>query len=373
MKTPIQTAALLFAVLSMAACGKGETTASETTRPAAAKHDEAAHSEEGHQDGEKEEAGHDGHSHDDKGHDEAKHGEGKHEEATHADKGHAEGGHDEHGEEGHAEGAIKLSPEQLKAAGISVATAVAATIRESVPLYGVITPNAERVRQVSARFPGTIRSVSKKVGDTVREGETLAVIESNESLRSYPVTSPLSGVVTERNANPGEQAGEKSLFTVADLSSVWVELSLFPRDVAKVRVGQKVRVKGADIPQPGDGAVVYVAPFGSTANQTLSARVLLDNSDRRWAPGLYVTAEITLTEAAVPLTIRSEALQTVDGKNVVFVLDADGFEPRPVQLGRSDGERTEVLSGLAAGDQYASANSFILKAELGKGSAEHSH
>ena len=96
MKTPIQTAALLFAVLSLAACGKGETTASETTKPAAAEHDEHAHSEEGHQDGEKEEAGHDGHSHDDKGHDEAKHGDDEHEEASHADKGHAEAGHDEH-------------------------------------------------------------------------------------------------------------------------------------------------------------------------------------------------------------------------------------------------------------------------------------
>jgi cobalt-zinc-cadmium efflux system membrane fusion protein len=337
-KNPIQTAALLFAVLALAACGNGETTAAETAKPSAASPDEAAHSEAGHKEGEEEEAG-----------------------------------HDEHGEEGHDEGAVKLTAEQLKAAGIAVITAAPGSIRESLPLYGVITPNAERVRQVSARFPGAIRSVSKKVGDTVREGETLAVIESNESLRSYSLTAPLSGVVTERNANPGEQAGDKSLFTVADLSSVWVELSLFPRDVAKVRVGQKVRVKGADIPQPGDGTVVYVAPFGSAANQTLSARVLLDNADRRWAPGLYVTAEVTLTEATVPLAIRSEGLQNHEGKNVVFVLDADGFEPRPVQLGRSDGERTEVLSGLAAGDKYASANSFILKAELGKGSAEHAH
>lgn len=361
MKTPIQTAALLFAVLALTACGKSESTASEATKPAAAGHDEAGHSEEGPKEDEKEDAGHD---------------EASHEEEGHQEEGKEKAGHDEagHGEEGHEEGgAIKLSAEQLKAAGIAVATAEAAGIRESMPLYGVITPNAERVRQVSARFPGAIRSVSKKVGDMVREGETLAVIESNESLRSYSLTAPLSGVVTERNANPGEQAGEKSLFTVADLSSVWVELSLFPRDVAKVRVGQKVRVKGADIPQPGDGTVVYVAPFGSAANQTLSARVLLDNAERRWAPGLYVTAEVTLTEATVPLAIRSEALQTHEGKNVVFVLDADGFEPRPVQLGRSDGERTEVLSGLTAGDQYAAANSFILKAELGKGSAEHAH
>ncbi len=349
MKTVIQTAALLAAVLALAACGKDATPPAE---PSPAKPAESGHAE-------------------------GKHAEGEgHEEASHDEKGHEEGGHDEasHGEEGHEEGgAIKLSTEQLKAAGIVVAAVEPASIRESMPLYGVITPNAERVRQVSARFPGAIRSVARKVGDAVREGETLAVIESNESLRSYPVVAPLSGVITERNANPGEQAGEKSLFTVADLSTVWVELALFPRDVSKVRVGQGVRVKGTDTTLAADGKVVYVAPFGSAANQTLSARVLLDNAERHWAPGLNVTAEVTLAETTVPLAIRSSAVQNLEARDVVFVLDADGFEPRPVRLGRSDGEMTEIADGLAAGDRYAAANSFILKAELGKGSAEHSH
>jgi len=332
MKTAIQTAALLFVAMTISACNKGETPTAEAAK-APTESSEDKHAEgEAHEEGEK-----------------AK------------------------GEEGHDEGAVKLTAEQIEAAGIQVIAAAPAKIRESMPLYGVISPNAERVRQVSARFPGAIRSVSKKVGDSVREGDTLAVIESNESLRSYSLTAPLSGVVTERNANPGEQAGDKSLFTVADLSSVWVELSLFPRDVAKVRVGQKVRVKGADIPEAGEGTVVYVAPFGSAANQTLSARVLLDNAERRWAPGLYVTAEVTLTEAQVPLAIRSLALQNHEGRTVVFVLDEDGFEPRDVKLGRNDGELTEVVSGMTAGEQYAAANSFILKAELGKGSAEHSH
>lgn len=277
-------------------------------------------------------------------------------------------------EAAHAEGEhVELSAEQIAAAGLELVEAGPAQIHETLPLYGTIVPNAERTREVAARFPGAVRSVTRRIGDPVQQGETLATIEANESLQTYAVTAPLTGVVTARNTNPGEQTGDKPLFTVADLSTVWVELSLYPRDVAKVRVGQKVRVKGADIPQPGDGTVVYVAPFGSAANQTLSARVLLDNAERRWAPGLYVTAEVTLTEAAVPLAIRSEALQNLEGKNVVFVLDADGFEPRLVQLGRSDGDRTEVLSGLAAGDKYAAANSFILKAELGKGSAEHGH
>jgi cobalt-zinc-cadmium efflux system membrane fusion protein len=283
-----------------------------------------------------------------------------------ADGTHAEEKHDE------SEGArVKLTPEQIEIAGIGLAQAGPATIREHLPLYGVIAPNAERVRDVTARFPGAIRDVTKRVGDSVRQGETLATVESDESLQTYAVVAPLTGVVTARNANPGEQAGDKVLFTVADLSTVWVQLSVFPRDIAKVRAGQSARIKSGDTGLSADGKVVYVAPFGTSSNQTLTARVLLDNADRKWPPGLYVTAEVTLTNTPASLTVSSSALQTIDERMVVFVQGKEGFEPCAVQLGRSDGEVSEVLSGLSPGDTYATKNSFILKAELGKGEAAH--
>lgn len=266
---------------------------------------------------------------------------------------------------------IKLTPEQIATARIGLATVGPASVREHLPLYGVIAPNAERVRDVTARFPGVIRGITKRIGDSVRQGETLATVESNESLQTYAVVAPLGGVITARNANPGEFAGDKALFTVADLSTVWVELSLFPRDIAKVQVGQPVRVKGADSALNAEGKVVYVAPFGSSTSQTLTARVLLDNADRRWPPGLYVTAELTLATTPVPLAVRSEALQSIEDRTVAFVRNEEGFEPRTVRVGRSDGEISEVVAGIEPGEIYATTNSFILKAELGKGAAEH--
>jgi cobalt-zinc-cadmium efflux system membrane fusion protein len=274
-----------------------------------------------------------------------------------------------HGEE--ESGPIKLSAEQIKQAGIGLARSGPNEIRESLPLYGVIAPNAERMREIPARYAGIIRSVEKRIGDSVQQGERLAVVESNESLQTYPIVAPLTGVITARNANPGEQTGDKSLFTVADLSSVWVEISLFPRDVSKVKVGQVVRVKSADSGFAADGKVVYVAPFGSSANQTLTARVLLDNADRKWPPGLYATAEVTIAKTSVPVAVRKEALQTLEDQNVVFVQNEAGFVPQPVQIGRSDGEFAEVTAGLKGGETYVTANSFILKAELGKGEAAH--
>jgi cobalt-zinc-cadmium efflux system membrane fusion protein len=287
--------------------------------------------------------------------------------ATHAEE-EAEHHHDEE------PGRVHLDDEQIRTAGIILATAGPARIREALPVYGSIAPNAERVHAVSARFPGVIRSVGKAVGDAVRQGDVLATVESNESLRTYDIVAPLSGVITARDANTGEQSGERSLFTVADLSTVWVELALFPRDLSKVHVGQTVRVRSVDAGLAADGRVVYVAPFGSGASQTRSARVELANPDRRWAPGLYVSAEIVLSQANVPVAVRNEALQVMDGRDSVFVeVEPGEFAATPVRLGRSDGETSEVLDGLAAGARYVAAGSFVLKSQLGAASAEHEH
>lgn len=271
----------------------------------------------------------------------------------------------------HAANRIALTEAQIRASGITVEEAGPARVRETLVLYGTVAVNAERVREVTARYPGLVRTVTRRVGDAVRAGETLATVESNESLRTYPVTAPLSGVVIQRNINPGEYSGDRALFTVADLSTVWVELSIFPRDITRVHVGQTVRVKIPDSSSSADGRVVYVAAIGQAASQTLTARALLDNSDRRWAPGLYVSAEITLAEAHAAVAIRNDALQTLDGHPVVFVKSGEGFAPARVTLGRRDSGLTEIVSGLERGARYAAANSFILKAELAKGEAAH--
>jgi len=117
-------------------------------------------------------------------------------------------------------GHVTLSAKQIAASGITLETAGAAAIRETLPVYGTIAPNAERVRDVAARFPGVVREISRKIGDAVKKGDALATVESNESLQTYALAAPLDGVVIARNANPGEQSGDKILFTVADLSTV---------------------------------------------------------------------------------------------------------------------------------------------------------
>lgn len=274
-------------------------------------------------------------------------------------------------EEGHEEEAfIVLNSDQIKHAGLSLDKAGPSSIRETLPLYGQVVANAEREHTVSARFQGVIRQVTKQVGDPVKQGETIATVESNASLKPYSIVASLTGIVAERNANVGEQTGDRELFVIGDYSTVWVNLAVFPGDLSKVHVGQEVLIANSDASVSGEGRIIAVSPTGSRANQTTTARVLLVNPARQWVPGHFVEAEVVLSETPVRIAIREEAVQIVEGEKVVFVANDEGFEARPVTLGRGDGQVREVLTGLGAEEEYVTTNSFILKSELGKEDAE---
>lgn len=281
----------------------------------------------------------------------------------------------EHGEEHHEEAESKvervsIDPTAARDAGIAVSTAGPAALKETLTLYGVVQPNAERVRTVVARFPGVVKSVNTSLGDRVNAGDVLATIESNDSLQSYPVKAPIAGVITARNINAGETVAEQPLFTVTDLGTVWVELSLFPRDRAQVRKGQAVTIHAVQGDASASGNIAWLSAVGNATTQSISARVEINNPQDLWTPGLYVTGDVTLGEQAVPVAVQSAALQNLAGKTVVFAETKGGFIVRPVKIGRSDNELTEVLEGIAANERYVSANSFLIKADIEKSSAE---
>ena len=103
-----------------------------------------------------------------------------------------------------------------------------------------------------------------------------------------------------------------------------------------------------------------------------AARVVAEitNGDGVWRPGSFVTAAIAVAEQSVPLAVPTSAIQTIGGDKVVFVRTAEGFEKRPVVLGRDDGRFTEIATGLKPGEIIAASNTFPLKAEFLKGQAQ---
>jgi cobalt-zinc-cadmium efflux system membrane fusion protein len=270
------------------------------------------------------------------------------------------------------EGRTRIGPEMAEAFGIETAEAGPAVIAETLTLYGRIVPTADRVRAVSARFDGAIQSVAVSLGERVRQGQTLATIESNESLQSYAIAAPIAGVVTERAANAGEQANARRLFTIVDTSTVWADLAVFPGDRPRVSVGAMVTVTPATGGPQVEGAISDITVLAD-ANQAVTARVELDNSGGALVPGTYVTASVQVAEHAVPLAVKRSGLQSFRDFTVVYAQVGDEYEVRMLDLGRQSGEWAEVLGGLRPGTRYVTENSYVLKADIEKSGASHDH
>jgi cobalt-zinc-cadmium efflux system membrane fusion protein len=285
--------------------------------------------------------------------------------------------HHEHEEEGAHEGEeplpIALSPEQRERYGIGVFTAAPGPIDSGHELLGEVRANGERLAHIEPRFAGIVKDVRRSAGDAVRAGDVLAVIESSESLTSYELRTLIDGVVIERHLTLGESVDrDDEAFVVADLSTVWIELSLYQKDFGRVRPGVGVRVQAVAGGAAADGVVSYVAPAIDPETRTATARVVLANPSLVWRPGMFVTARM-LDAAPAELLVPSDAVHSLAGRRVVFVEEEAGFSPHAVTIGREGASRVEILSGLAPGERVATGNTFLLKAELGKGAAEHDH
>lgn len=194
-----------------------------------------------------------------------------------------------------------------------------------------------------------------------------------ETLRRQELRSPIAGLVAERRVELGSLVGreglESELFVIVDLSTVWIEMAVPPSDLHTIREGQQITVTGGGESLPA--TIMFISPL--LDKDTRAARVVasVDNAARKWRPGSFVTAEIPTDEAPAAIAVPKTALQSIKGESTVFVRTADGFEARKIIVGRQDARLVEVTAGLAAGERVATANTFVLKAELGKAEAEH--
>ena len=274
----------------------------------------------------------------------------------------------------HEEEGVALSDAKVTAAGIELQKAGPRVLHDSLILNGILQPNQEALVQVTPRFPGMVREVHKRIGDQVRKGDLLAKVESNQSLTVYELTAPLAGTIIDRQVALGEHVGEqKAAFTIADLSSVWVDFSVYRRDLRRVQVGDTVIIDAEDGGSPIETKISYVSPVGSSDTQSALARAVVGNADLRLRPGLFVTGRLLFAAKPVKIAVKASALQNIENRTVVFVRDGQKFAMREVQIGARDAQHAEILSGLVEGDVYAADNSFVVKAELAKGEASHEH
>lgn len=193
-------------------------------------------------------------------------------------------------------------------------------------------------------------------------------------LSRYDLRSPIDGVVTNKQISLGQVVNEADkLFEVADLNTVWAEMIIYAKDINTVKVGQKVTIKAVAFDAQAVGTISYVGALVGEQSRTAMARVVLNNPNRIWLPGLPVNIELVADEVEVPLAVSVEGIQTLRDWTVVFGRYGEYFEAKPLKLGRRDAQNIEVISGLSIGERYAAGNSFLIKADIGKAGASHDH
>lgn len=358
--------------------------------------------------------------------------------------------------EQHEEAGVKLSERQIATGNFAIREVTAGTLNKRIVVPGTIVPSGEHFAKVSVRLLGTVAELRKRLGDTVREGDVLAIIESREvadakseylaarvafelqetlftrskslfeskvssendflraktlyedmrikfdvarqklfalgltgdqiaalpkqpveSLRLQELRAPMSGRIAERRVDLGSLVGregqESELFVIVDSRVVWAELALPASDLAVVREGQQISLETGSGAEPLPATIMFVSPL--LDKDTRLARVVasVDNPAHILRPGMFVTAHIPFQQTKADIVVPKSAVQTVEGQSAVFVRTSEGFEPRKIVTGREDSKSFEVTSGLTPGDRIATANTFVLKADLGRGEAGHAH
>jgi len=270
------------------------------------------------------------------------------------------------------EGRTAIEPAVAEALEIGTSVAGAELLKETISAFGKLITHPEQIRNVTARFEGTIKKVNVSLGQAVKKGEPLITIESNESLKPYTVTAPIDGIISKRNANPGEQTNDRVLFTLVNNTLLSSELAVFPSDRQRVKLGATVwlSIKGAE-----DAIPVVIKQIDTTVqpNQSIIVRTDVPNESGNLVAGTFFSAEIAVAEHQVPLAVKRSGLQAFRDFTVVFAKIGNEYEVRMLELGREAGEWVEVLGGLKPGTEYVSENSYIIKADIEKSGASHDH
>lgn len=261
-----------------------------------------------------------------------------------------------------------------------------ASLAEARAAVQVARANHARQQELAAAGVGVQRNLVEAQGELDRAQARLSGLQSRARVyggagkgATTVIRSPISGRVLERHATVGEVVSPGAdLFKVADLGKVWVVGQVYAQDVALAQQGAAVTLSLPALPaRTFTGTLDYVAPALDAHTRTLPVRVVLDNEDGSLKPGLFGTLRLADPRAGsgpVP-AITSAAVQTVEGRDVVFVpaREPGTFATRPVRVGPRVGELVPVLEGLKVSDRYVRQGAFVLKSKLRAGELADGH
>ncbi|CAN7775922.1 efflux RND transporter periplasmic adaptor subunit [Cupriavidus necator] len=338
----------------------------------------------------------------------------------------------------HPTNAIKLTPDEIRQAGIQSAPAAIQDIAEPLLLTGTLTANQDKLAKVSVKLPGRVVAAEATLGQPVRAQQRLAELESIElgeaqaayqqalgeahvaeagltrakrlaadeiipqkdllraqadaqragaALRAagdklrmlgvvasetpgarsrFPVVAPFAGTVIEKQAVIGTLVqADQPLFTVADLSTVWLEADVYEKDLAKLTTGIDASVAVEAYPKVAfRGRLTYLGAVMDKASRTVKARVEIANPDGKLRPGMFASVTLATPNRTHALALPTGAIVQIQGKSAVFVAGKDGFAPRVVEPGHVLGGQATIEAGLSAGEPVVVSGAYALKARL---------
>jgi cobalt-zinc-cadmium efflux system membrane fusion protein len=271
------------------------------------------------------------------------------------------------------EGRTAISNSMASTMGIAVAPVGAATIEQTLDVFGRVDFAPGALVTLRAQFPGRVTQVMKNEGERVQRNEVLAVIEANESLRSYEVRATMDGMIIQRGTNVGDVVDDAALFVIGDPTQLRVSFHVYPGDFSRIRPGHEVQITSVDGELHEHTNIVAYLPTTEAATQTIIAYANLPNDNELWIPGMIVSGSVVVAENQVPLAVKTEAIQRFRDFSVVFAKVGEEYEVRMLDLGRQNNLWTEVLGGIKPGQEYVTENSFLIKADIEKDGASHDH
>ena len=317
------------------------------------------------------------------------------------------------------EGGVSISSQTAQNLGIRLEKVSTKSFGESLSAVGRIEPDERRLYAVQTRIPGFVERLSvRAVGDPVRkgqkvaeiyapellaaqqeylalltlkdidsdnimkqaargrlkllgmsEGEVAAITKTGKSSPRFGVYAPATGVLTELGVREGGQTMTgSSLMQISDLSQVWLIAEVPERDAARLKPGLSAEVQLQSLPgEVFKGKVSYLYPMLNETSRTLQVRIELPNKGNRLRPGMYANiAFIGQTHEA--LSVSSESIIATGKRKIVIVKEGhtketNGYRPVEVETGQEHNNRTEILSGLAEGEEVVVSGQFLIDSE----------
>ena len=257
---------------------------------------------------------------------------------------------------GGARGPVQLSAAQQKAIALQLVSASLRPLSTELNLNGEVQLLPDRQADVSLRISGQVKALYANLGETVRAGQRLALVQSRlvgDPPPSVTISAPMSGVIDARNVVVG-QAVEPNmvLFHISDRSQIAIVARVYEEDISKIKPGLKARVRVlSDTKQVFTGKVTLIDPNLDPSNRTVKVWIQMANPHGLLKPNMFARASVILRANGAALTIPNSAIIEANGEKFVFVRDGEKYNRVEISIGAKDDEYSEITAGLVPGDE----------------------